>query len=107
MVTPRNGLLGLCLVVMGLYTVYQQLSVEQALWAVAAVAGAVFGWMLGSGAWRSVGRDLVAALVTVCSVLFGSLLPLLSLYKTTPMILVPALVGLVLAVFGGLRWSRA
>lgn len=106
MVTPRNGLLGLCLVVMGLFTLYQQLSVEQVIWAIAAVAGAVFGWMLGSGAWRSVGTDLVAALVTVCSVLFGSFFPLLALYKTTPLIVVPALVGLIVALVGGLRLAR-
>lgn len=107
MVSPRNGLLGLCLLVMALYSVYQQLSIDVAIWAVAAFAGAVIGWMCGSGAWRSVGSDLVAALVTVCSVLFGALLPLFSLFQTSPMVLVPAVVGVVVAVWLGLRFAKA
>jgi len=104
--SPRNGLLGLCLLAMGLFTLYQQLSIAFAVWAVALVAGAVLGWMIGSGAWRSVGADLVAALLTVCCVLFGSVLPLLSLYKTSPLIVGPAALGLVLAVVVGRRVVR-
>ncbi len=107
MMSPRNGLLGLCLLAMGLFTLYQQLSITAALWAVAVVAGAVVGWMVGSGAWRAVGSDLVAALLTVCCVLFGSVFPLVSVYKTAPMSLVAAVLGLAVAIVLGRRWVRA
>ncbi len=107
MVSPRNGLLGLCLLVMALYSAYQQLSIDAALWAVAGLSGAVLGWMCGSGAWRSVGSDLVAALVTVCSVLFGALLPLFSLYQQSAMMMLPAVLGLGVAVWLGMRFAKS
>lgn len=106
MVSPRNGLLGLCLLVMGLYTLYQQLDFQLVIWPIGLFAGAVVGWLIGSGAWRAMGSDLVAALVTVCCVLFGSVLPLISLLKVESLVAAAGLAGLVIVAISARRFVK-
>lgn len=107
MVSPRNGLLALCLLVMGLYTLYQQLDLQIVIWPIGLCAGAVIGWLFGSGAWRAMGSDLVAALVTVCCVLFGSVLPLISLIKIQSLVVAAGVLGLVVVAISARRFVKS
>lgn len=79
--TPRNGLLLWCGISMLAFTSFQRLGIDLALGLAALCAGALAGWLVGSGEWKAMGKDLIGAIVVLVCLLFGAAMPLLSIIK--------------------------
>lgn len=95
MMTPRNGLLVWCGLSMLAFTLFQRAGIQPALAVSALVAGVLTGWLVGSGEWRAMGKDLIGALIVLVCLLFGTAMPLLSIIKMDQSLwLVLALLGL-------------
>ena len=103
----KSGLILLCLLSMGSYTLAQELSGAY-LWLTAVLAGSIVGWFIGSGQWRSLGQDLVSALVSVVCIMFGSVLPIIAIGQTAqPTLWVAGCAAALIALVGGIKLCRS
>lgn len=107
LLTPRNGLLLWCGLSMLAFTSFQRLELWPALLAAALFSGALVGWLVGSGEWRAMGKDLIGAIVVLVCLLFGATLPIVSIVKMVEVICIfAALAGLPLGYWTANRTKR-
>ena len=103
----RYGLIVHCIAVMISYGLLRETQAFAFAWAAAGLAGSALGWFVGSGEWRALGGDLVAALVGIVCLLFGVLLPLVALNKLAELeLMVAAALGVPVGVWLALWVAR-